>query len=81
MIPRSITKLFWDSDPKFLDPMKHRKLIISRTLNYGTLSDWKWLKDKYGKSVVVEIALLNNSANSRANIREGAKKLAEIIFS
>ena len=79
MIPSSITKLFWDSDPNILDLEKHKKSIIARTLNYGTLGDWKWLKDKYGNDAITEVTLLNDSAG-RTSVRVGAQRLAKIIF-
>lgn len=77
MIPSSIIKLFWDFDTQALDIEKNKKTIISRTINYGTLSDWKWLKENYGKSAIIEVALSTN----RIGIREGAKRLVKIIFS
>jgi len=77
MIPASITTLFWDSDPMLLDLEKHKKTIITRTLNYGTLSDWNWLRKKYGSADISSTI----SRKTRTNIREGARKLAEIYFS
>nr|WP_129732211.1 hypothetical protein [Parabacteroides goldsteinii] len=36
--------LFWDIDRNKLDWNKHRAYIVERVLEYGTLSDWKFLR-------------------------------------
>lgn len=48
--------LFWDVDPATIDPKKHRKYIVQRVLERGSLSDWWGLRDFYTVDRVVEIA-------------------------
>ncbi|MEK7539122.1 MAG: hypothetical protein AAB595_00555 [Patescibacteria group bacterium] len=76
MIPQSIAKFFWDSNPQILDLEKNKRSIIVRILNYGSLNDWKWLKDRYGNDLIAEVA----TSSDRISIREPARKLAKIIF-
>ncbi|MBI5221941.1 MAG: hypothetical protein HY980_00365 [Candidatus Magasanikbacteria bacterium] len=44
--------LFWDTDPKKIDPQKHAKYIIERILDFGNDSEVKWLYQKYPKSLL-----------------------------
>lgn len=76
-ILQNIQKLFWDTDARSLDPKKNEKEIIVRTLNYGTLRDWKWLADSYGTHTVLGYV----SSPLRNAIRPEAKALAELLFS
>lgn len=77
MIPQSIAKYFWDIKPDTLDMNKHERTIVSRVLNYGTLSDWRWLADKYGKTHVAGIA----NTEGRTSVKEPTRRLASILFS
>lgn len=50
--------LFWSADIDHLNIEKHKKYIIHQALQYGELSDLKWLKSIYSedelKTVFVE---------------------------
>ncbi|HET7360437.1 MAG TPA: hypothetical protein VFI78_00720 [Salinimicrobium sp.] len=48
--------IFWDSDPARLDVHKHCAHIIERVLNYGTLDDWKRLKELYSEEKILSEA-------------------------
>lgn len=74
LIP-SIKKLFWEVNQDKLDTNKNKKSIIVRTLNYGTINDWKFLKQNYGSKTIIEI--LNSN---RSGVREKTEKLARLIF-
>jgi len=76
MIPPLMHKLFWDIDPNCLDTEKNKRIIISRTINYGTLTNWRWLTKTYGKARVAEVV----RARDRSGIRESARRLANILF-
>lgn len=76
MLPRSITKLFWDVDTATLDIEKNERLIVSRLLNYGTLEGWRWLVRTYGKARVA--AWLHSG--TRLGVRPSARRLAELLF-
>ena len=55
MIPEQIRKeLFWDIDRVTLDTKKNRRLIIDRVLQYGNLSELKYIFSLYGTGVITE---------------------------
>ena len=55
--------LFWDCDPKSVDPEKHCRFIIGRVLSRGRMDDWNKLRELYGhdrlKSEVVQLRSLD----------------------
>jgi len=44
--------LFWDSNLEELDLQKHKRKIIVRVLERGTLQDWQAIKELYGKDTI-----------------------------
>lgn len=72
-------KLLWDADPRSLDTEAHRQLLIERVINYGTLSDWRWLATRYGTRDVLA-ALKPRGATGRSAVRSGARELASLII-
>ena len=49
-IPKKIKfrqSLFWDVDPKTIDPKKHARYIIERILDFGELDEVKWMAHYY----------------------------------
>lgn len=46
--------LFWDVSIASIDMLKHKRYIIQRVLEYGTLSDWKAIKAMYGVKTIAE---------------------------
>lgn len=44
--------LFWDVDPTQLDLNNHKRFIIQRVIEFGTLNDWKFIKSYYGIAVI-----------------------------
>ncbi len=49
--------IFWDTDINALDFDTDAKLITHRVLEYGLLSDWQLIKNRYGLSKIKEIAI------------------------
>ena len=47
--------LFWDVDPKTIDPQKHAKYVIERILDFGKDKEVRWLVHYYspGKIKIV----------------------------
>jgi len=39
--------LFWDVDPKTIDPKKHATYIIERILDFGRTNEVKWMRRYY----------------------------------
>lgn len=48
--------LFWDVDVNELDERKHRRFIIQRVLERGTLSDWQNAKVLFSLPIIIEEA-------------------------
>lgn len=40
--------LFWDVDPKTIDPKKHAAYIIERIADFGTAGEIRWALQTYG---------------------------------
>lgn len=53
-IPRR-PSLFWDVDPKTIDPRKHARYIIERILDFGTDKEARWMWNTYSKSLVRDV--------------------------
>lgn len=49
--------LFWDIELSELDLEKHAKFIVGRVLDYGTMNDWRFIRNYYGMERIKEIAL------------------------
>ena len=45
--------LFWDMDKDELDVQKHSAQLVQRVLEYGTLDDWRLVRDYLGMDRVV----------------------------
>lgn len=54
-IPKTIKKLFWDTDKKSADIKAHKVYIIKNILNYGTLEDAKWMLKTYTTKEIIEV--------------------------
>ena len=56
MLPQSVKAVLWSYDTDKIDLQKHRRLIVSQVLNFGTKKATDWLFKFYGKAVVRETA-------------------------
>ncbi len=56
---------FWDVDIEELDLVKHKKFIISRVLEHGTLGQIKELKKTYSKNEIAEVVRNSNNISRR----------------
>ena len=48
--------LFWDIDSATLDYEKHRKFIVQRVVEYGSLEDWRLICNYYGLNSIISTA-------------------------
>lgn len=44
--------LFWDVNPKTIDPKRHAKYIIERVLDFGNDSEVRWLWNTYSHAFI-----------------------------
>ena len=49
--------LFWDVDVNNIDMDKHDRFVVERVLNYGSLEDWRTIKEYYKIEQLGQIAL------------------------
>ncbi|MCX6716398.1 MAG: hypothetical protein NTV72_00520 [Candidatus Taylorbacteria bacterium] len=75
-IPQTLKPYFWSYDFSKIDPDKSSKTVVSQIINYGNISDWKWLVSYYGIDSVRQIII-----NLRpGEIKKRTLKLASLIF-
>ena len=75
-LPETFRPLLWSYDFERVDPLRHKKTIVVQTLNYGTLAQWRWLIQSYGREGVREI-LAHLSASE---MKPRALLLASLVF-
>ncbi|MFH1226102.1 MAG: hypothetical protein V1684_02385 [bacterium] len=44
--------LFWDVEPKNIDPKKHAQYIIERVADFGNDQEARWVLDHYDKKLI-----------------------------
>lgn len=66
--------LFWDVDPKTIDPKRHARYIIERILDLGDLKETKWLAHYYSP------ALIKETLHRSRVIHEKSKSLWRLLF-
>ena len=47
--------LFWDVDPKTIDPEKNAVYVIERILDFGTMEEIQWMAHYYPKNLVQKV--------------------------
>lgn len=53
-LPNYFQPLFWSYNFSLLDLKKHERVIVVNVLNYGDLSQWRWLIKTYGRKKIKE---------------------------
>lgn len=57
--------LFWDTNPKKIDPKKNARYIIERILEFGRGDEVGWLFRSYSKSAIKKVMRLPRVQLSR----------------
>ena len=57
--------LFWDTDPKKIDPDKHARYIIERVLDFGRDNEVRWLYRTYPKPLLRDVVEKSRSLRPR----------------
>lgn len=47
--------LFWDVDPKKIDPDKHARYIIERILDFGETDEVRWMSEYYPRQSIQKV--------------------------
>ncbi|PIR86741.1 MAG: hypothetical protein COU11_04505 [Candidatus Harrisonbacteria bacterium CG10_big_fil_rev_8_21_14_0_10_49_15] len=48
-------ELFWDVDPKTIDPKKHARYIIERILDFGNDKEVRWMRRTYKMELIRDV--------------------------
>lgn len=51
--------LFWDVDPKTIDPKRHAEYVIERILDFGNDAEVRWMWNFYSHRLIRNV--VNNS--------------------
>ncbi len=62
--------LFWDINPKNIDPQKNAQYVIERILDFGTDKEVKWMWDYYDKALIKK-SWTNRAVCARAPKTDG----------
>ena len=57
--------LFWDVNPKNIDPKKNAQYIIERILDFGDDKEAKWLWNFYDKKILKKVVLKSRCLRPR----------------
>lgn len=68
-------ELFWDVNPKTIDPEKHTRYIIERILDYGTFYEMRWLTRRYSRQTIRRVMAL-----PRVQLHAKSKSLWSLVF-
>ena len=68
-------ELFWDVDPKTIDPKKHARYIIERILDFGDDKEVRWLFHYYSRRLIKKVLNL-----PRTTIHKKSKALWSLIL-
>ena len=47
--------LFWDVDPKTIDPQKNARYIIERIIDFGSDEEAKWIYEFYPHRLILDV--------------------------
>lgn len=66
-MPRRPT-LFWDVDPKTIDPKKHARYIIERIMDFGTDQEVRWMWSSYPHTLLRDVAKRSRSLRDKTRV-------------
>jgi hypothetical protein len=75
-VPDTFRPILWSYDFDRVDPVKHQKTLIVQAINYGTLAQWRWLRETYGLDSVRQVL----GAVAVTEIRPRVRRLASLMF-
>lgn len=55
MLPKHISKYFWDLNPKKLSLERDKEFITERILEYGDTAEFSWLQKTYDKQEIIKV--------------------------
>lgn len=67
--------LFWDVDPKTIDPQRHARYIIERVLDFGDEREVRWLVHHYPPGIIKKTL-----REPRSPLHDKSKILWSLVF-
>lgn len=67
--------LFWDVNPKTIDPQKHAKYVIERILEFGKDNEVHWMVHYYSPQQIKKVV-----QTSRGVLHDKTKALWQLIY-
>jgi len=58
--------LFWDVDPKTINPQEHKRFIMERVLARGDVDDIRWAQEFYGNEDLKETLLVAKTIDPKS---------------
>ncbi|MBI2443892.1 MAG: hypothetical protein HYV42_01455 [Candidatus Magasanikbacteria bacterium] len=58
--------LFWDVDPKTIDPKKHARYIIERIMDLGNDDEIRWMWQTYPRQKLKDVALRSRVVHNKS---------------
>ena len=75
-LPKDFKSLLWGYKFNLIDTEEDKRIIIVNTINYGDLSQWKWLVKTYGKKRLREMI----RSIPESEFRKHVLKLIKLLF-
>jgi len=72
--PKFRRSLFWDADPRAIDPRRHARYIIERILDLGEDDEVRWMARTYSRRMI-----RSTIARSRV-LHEKSRSLWTLVF-
>ena len=60
--------LFWDVDPKKIDPQKHAEYIIERILDFGLDKEVRWMWKHYDHSLIKKVVYNSRVLHDKSRV-------------
>lgn len=60
--------LFWDVDPKTIDPKKHARYIIERIMNLGNDHEVHWMAHYYQTKLLKDVAMHSKALDPKSRV-------------
>ena len=76
-LPARFRPLFWSYRFEDLDLQRDEKAVIVQLLNYGNLTDWRWLVKEYGAPEIKRVL----QSIPASEIKSRTRALASLLFS
>src|SRR5580698_2015477 len=76
-LPDSLRPFFWSYRFEELEPGRDEKTVVTQLINYGSLTEWRWLIRQYGTE---EVKRLLQSLPA-TEIKPRTRVLASLLFS